>query len=75
VLKISDLAGRGGNSRSLMNSRWNDFAPPVGFSYLLNNKTVVRGEYGLFYSPENDGREDFLTQNNPFATQTVYTNY
>jgi hypothetical protein len=69
------LAGRGGNSRSLMNSRLDDFAPRVGFAYLVNSKTVVRGGYGLFYSPENDGREDFLTQNAPFADQFVYTNY
>ena len=69
------VAGRGGNSRSLINSRFNDFAPRFGFSYLLNNKTVVRGGYGLFYSPENDGREDYLTQNAPFATQAVYTNF
>jgi len=69
------LAGRGGNSRSLMDARKNDFAPRVGFSYLINPKTVLRGGYGLFYSPENDGREDFLTQNTPFAEQFVYTNY
>lgn len=69
------LAGRGGNARSLMVARKNDIAPRIGFSYLINNKTVVRGGYGLFFSPENDGREDFLTQNNPFARQAVYTNY
>jgi hypothetical protein len=69
------LAGRGGNSRSLMNTRSDDFGPRVGFAYLLNPKTVVRGGYGVFYSPENDGREDFLTQNAPFADQFVYTNY
>jgi outer membrane receptor protein involved in Fe transport len=69
------IAGRGGNSRSLMVSRKNLFAPRIGFSYLLNPKTVIRGGYGLFYSPENDGREDFLTQNTPFAEQAVYTNY
>jgi hypothetical protein len=69
------LAGRGGNSRSLMNSRFNDIAPRIGFAYLVTPKTVLRGGYGLFYSPENDGREDFLTQNTPFAQQAVYTNY
>jgi hypothetical protein len=35
----------------------------------------MRAGWGLFYSPENDGREDFLTQNTPFAEQAVYTNY
>lgn len=69
------LAGLGGNSRSLMNARNNNFGPRFGVSYLLNSKTVVRGGYGLFFSPENDGREDFLTQNTPFAEQYVYTNY
>lgn len=68
------LAGRGGNSRSLMNSRKDDIAPRIGVSYMLNEKTVVRAGYGLFYSPENDGREDFLTKNAPFAQQAVYTN-
>ncbi len=33
------------------NSRYNTFAPRVGFSYALtsDNRTVVRGGYGLFY--------------------------
>jgi outer membrane receptor protein involved in Fe transport len=69
------LAGLGGNSQSLMNARFNDFAPRFGISYLVTPKTVLRAGYGLFYSPENDGREDFLTQNAPFAEQAVYTNY
>lgn len=69
------LAGRGGNSRSLMEARKNDVAPRFGISFMPNDKTVIRAGWGLFYSPENDGREDFLTQNYPFARQAVYTNY
>ncbi len=69
------LAGAGGNSRTLMNGRKDDFGPRFGISYLINPKTVVRAGYGVFFSPENDGREDFLTQNTPFAEQFVYTNY
>lgn len=68
------LAGLGGNSRSLMNSRKTDFAPRVGLSYMINDKTVFRAGWGLFYSPENDGRKDFLTKNTPFANQAVYKN-
>jgi hypothetical protein len=68
------LAGRGRNSASLVNPRKNDFGPRVGFAYQLNSKTVFRAGYGLYYSPENDGREDFLTKNAPFADQAVYKN-
>lgn len=68
------LAGRGANSRALMNARKNDFAPRVGVAYQLNSKTVVRAAFGMFYSPENDGREDFLTKNAPFADQNVFQN-
>ena len=30
---------------------------------------MVRAGYGLFYTPENDAREDVLTKNYPFAIQ------
>jgi Carboxypeptidase regulatory-like domain len=68
------LAARGGNSQFLVDSRKNDIAPRVGFAYQVNDKTVVRGGFGIFYTPENDGREDFLTKNTPFATQSSYFN-
>lgn len=68
------LAGRGGNSSALVNGRKNDFSPRVGLAYQLTRKMVVRAGYGLFYSPENDAREDVLTKNFPFAVQSVYSN-
>ncbi len=69
------IAGRGGNSAALINSRKNDFGPRFGFAYQIDNKTVIRGGFGLFYSPENDGREDYLTKNAPFANQAAYGNW
>ena len=69
------VAGRGGNSAALINSRKDDFGPRFGFAYQIDSKTVVRGGFGLFYSPENDGREDFLTKNAPFATQASYSDW
>ncbi len=30
---------------------WNLFAPRVGFAYRITDKAVLRGGYGLFYSP------------------------
>lgn len=68
------IAGRGGNSRSLMDTRKNNIAPRFGVSFMATERTVLRAGWGLFFSPENDGREDFLTQNNPFARQAVYSN-
>lgn len=69
------VAGRGANSTALMNSRKDDFGPRFGFAFQIDNKTVVRGGFGLFYSPENDGREDYLTKNAPFADQASYTDW
>ena len=69
------LAGRGSNSSGLINSRWTNFAPRLGFAYQLAPRTVLRGGFGLFYSPENDAREDILTKNYPFAELNTYGNY
>ena len=66
------LAGVGGNSRSLVNARWNQFAPRFGFAYQITPKTVLRGGGGIFYSPENDAREDLLTKNLPYAIQQTW---
>ncbi len=69
------LAGRGGASRSLMNARKDDISPRFGFDFRLTPTTVLRGGEAIFYSPENDGREDILTENAPFAEQAAYTNW
>jgi hypothetical protein len=63
------LAGRGGNSGGLVDSQRLNFGPRLGVAYQVTPKLVVRAGYGFFYSPENDGREDILTKNPPFAVQ------
>lgn len=63
------LAGRGSNSRGLVDSRKTNFEPRFGAAYQVNRRLVIRAGYGFFYSPENDGREDILTKNFPFAVQ------
>jgi len=68
------LAGRGGNSASLVNPRWNNVAPRLGFAFQITPKTVLRGGWGMFYSPENDAREDLLTKNLPYAIQQAWNN-
>jgi hypothetical protein len=68
------LAGLGGNSRSLVQSRRNQLSPRFGFAFAADPKTVFRAGFALFYSPENDGREDLLTSNVPFADKSKYVN-
>lgn len=72
---LIDLAGRGTNSRSLVNSNTTDFMPRVGISYQFHPSWTLRAGYGLFYSPENDAREDILTKNYPFFTQEQFYSY
>jgi hypothetical protein len=68
------LAGRGSNSATLIQPRKTNFAPRLGVAYQIKPKTVLRAGYGLFFTPENDGREDVLTKNVPFAELNTYTN-
>jgi hypothetical protein len=69
------VAGRGGNSRALLSPRKDDFSPRFGFDFQLDPRSVLRGGGAFFFSPENDGREDILTQNYPFARQATYTDW
>jgi hypothetical protein len=51
VLVLAGADGRGRASRALQGVDNRQFAPRFGFAYCLpNNKTVVRGGYGIFYS-------------------------
>lgn len=69
------LAGRGSNSSGLVSSRWTNFSPRLGFAFLVHPKSVLRAGFGLYFSPENDGREDLLARNYPFSNLSQYTDY
>jgi hypothetical protein len=68
------IANRGSNSRSLVDSNKADAMPRLGAAYLIDNTTTVRAGFGMFYTAENDAREDILTKNYPFFTQNEYVN-
>ena len=68
------IAGRGGNSDALINARKTNFSPRLGLAYQIKPHTVIRAGYGLFFTPENDAREDVLSKNYPFATQQLLFN-
>ncbi len=51
---VIGAGGQGGlqaENRGLVKPDRTDIGPRVGFAYALNEKTVVRGGYGIYYSP------------------------
>lgn len=55
-------------SRALIKTDTNNFMPRVGLAYKLNNSTVVRAGYGIFYAyMEPFGDNEHLVGNPPFA--------
>jgi hypothetical protein len=50
-----------------------DWAPRIGFAYRLNEKTVFRGGFGIYYNPNQTNSFTFLNGNPPFGSATTYT--
>lgn len=68
------LAGQNGVSRSTLTTPKHNFAPRIGFAYDLsgNQKTVVRGGYGIFYFIDREGIDKQMSQNAPFGGSASY---
>jgi hypothetical protein len=44
-------------------TNWKNFSPRLGFAYSLDNKTAVRGGYGIFYDMQADQNDTELAYN------------
>jgi outer membrane receptor protein involved in Fe transport len=49
-----------------------DFAPRVGLAYRIDDKTVFRAGYGIYYNPNQTNSFTFLSSNPPFAFSASY---
>lgn len=56
-----------GIGRALQRNDNNNFAPRVGFAYQLNDKTVARGAYGVFYQRVSSQAAIGMSFNPPFV--------
>jgi hypothetical protein len=45
------FVGVDGHSRRQFDPQWLNFSPRIGVDYEINNSTVIRGGYGIFYGP------------------------
>ncbi len=59
------LPDQNGAPRSTIDTDMDNFGPRLGFNYLLNDKTSIRGGYGVFYSLDRGGIDRQLTENPP----------
>jgi hypothetical protein len=50
-----------------------DFAPRLGATYRLNDKTVLRAGYGIYYNPNQMNSFTFLTNNPPIAAVATFS--
>jgi hypothetical protein len=60
--------------RGIVNPRYNNFAPRVGFAYRLGDKTTFRGGYGIFYTGNYLWEAQGVRGNFPFAISETQTN-
>jgi hypothetical protein len=65
------FAGTGGQPRSLWDPAKTNFAPRIGFAYHAIRTVVVRGGYGVFYSPMGVDRQDAIQTGYTLATSLV----
>ena len=65
------FVGKNGLSRSPVDTDWNNFQPRIGAAFTLNDKTVLRGGWGIFYlNPVIPGNLNGFSQSTPYVAST-----
>ncbi len=68
-----NIPGYGQVSASTLNTNYNNWAPRVGLAYRLNDATVVRAGYGIFYDAQIGNTTVDMVRNPPFQTRILVT--
>ena len=50
-----EYAGQDGNPRTPFDTYWDAIGPRLGLAFRLDNHTVLRGGYGIYYDPSKGG--------------------
>jgi hypothetical protein len=66
------FVGASGVGPRLSNTQLTNFDPRVGFAYRLNDKTVVRGGFGIFHAPSFLWLSNTLSQGYSAPTTSIY---
>jgi hypothetical protein len=64
----------GGLNNNLLQTQYNNFAPRLGIAYALDNKTVIRGGFGIFYVDDIGNAMYFDLARNIAARVTLNSN-
>ncbi len=73
IIQVAD-AGKCGVGRALVHNDYNNIAPRLGLAFQLNQKTVIRSGFGVFYGrDENVGITRRLPSNPPWVNSSTFT--